>query len=70
MWIRTTPGYGVRCHEPSTRGSRYSPCSTASRISAHSSALGTAVARSTSTFASLNSVDSDWTPSGVVLASS
>ena len=61
MWTSTTPRNGVRCQEPSIRGSRYSPEDAASRMRSHSSAFGTDAARSTSTLASLNSVDSDCT---------
>ena len=57
MWISATPSNGVRCHEPSMRGRRYSPDAAASRIRAHRSALGTADAAAMSTFASLNSVE-------------
>ena len=60
MWMSATPSCGVRCHEPSTRGSRYSPDAAASAIRAHSSCFGTPRARSMSTFATVNSVDSDW----------
>ena len=42
------------------RGRRYAPEAAASPISRHSSALGTADAAAMSTFATLNSVDSDW----------
>ena len=61
MWAWTIPANGVRCHEPSIRGSRYSPDAAASRIRSHSCDFGTDAARATSTFASLNRVDSDCT---------